>query len=64
MGSMVDTPQTVHSTQEGGRVAVVCNMVPVVANLSIPELLTERVAEIVGTIEVRDALRLVRGRGD
>ena len=39
-------------------------MVPVVANLSIPELLCQVQADQVGTVQVRDGLGLVRGRGD
>jgi len=52
------------SPQEGGRVAVVCNMVPVETDLSIPELLSEGQAQIVGATLITGGLGLVRGRGD
>ena len=52
------------STQESCRVAVVCDMVPVVADLSIPELFGKVQADQVGTVQVRDGLRLMHGRGD
>ena len=52
------------SPQEGSRVAVVCDVVTVVTDLSIPELLCQIVAEIIGTVQIRDGLGLVRGRGD
>ena len=64
VGRMVDTSPTVTSPQEGGGVAVVCDMVPVVTDLSIPVLLCQIVAKIVGTVQIRDGLGLVRGRGD
>ncbi len=52
------------SPQEGGRVAVVCNMVPVETDLSIPELLSEGQAQIVSATLITGGLGLVRGRGD
>ena len=61
---MVDTSPTVTSPQEGGGVAVVCDVVSVVTDLSIPELLCQVQADQVGTVQVRDGLGLVRGRGD
>jgi len=52
------------SPQEGGRVAVVCNMVPVETDLSVTKLLSEGQAQIVGASLITDGLGLVRGRGD
>ena len=52
------------SPQEGGRVAVVCDMVSVVTDLSVTELLCQVQADQVGTVQVTDGLGLVRGRGD
>jgi hypothetical protein len=52
------------SPQEGGRVAVVCNMVSVVTDLGISELLCQVQANQVGTVQVTDGLGLVRGRGN
>lgn len=52
------------SPQEGGRVAIVGNMVPVETDLSVPELLSEGQAQIVGASLITDGLALVRGRGD
>ena len=61
---MVDTSPTVTSPQEGGGVAVVCDVVSVVADLSVTELLCQVQADQVGTVQVTDGLGLVRGRGD
>ena len=61
---MVDTLPTVTSPQEGGRVAVVCDMVTVVTDLSIPELFGQVQADQIGTVQVADGLRLMHGRGD
>jgi len=52
------------SPQEGGGVAVVCNMVSVVTDLGISELLCQVQANQVGTVQVTDGLGLVRGRGN
>lgn len=51
-------------SQEGSGVAVVCDMVSVVTDLSIPELLCQVQADQVGTIEIGDRLRLVHRRRD
>jgi hypothetical protein len=61
---MVDTLPTVTSPQEGGRVAVVCDMVTVVADLSVPELFGKVQADQVGTVQVTDGLGLMHGRGN
>ena len=61
---MVDTSPTVTSPQEGGGVAVVCDMVSVVTDLSVTELLCQVVADVMGTVQVQDGLGLVRGRGN
>jgi hypothetical protein len=52
------------SPQEGAGVAVVGNMVSVETDLSVPELLSEGQAQIVGTTLITDGLGLVRGRGN
>jgi len=44
----VPPPQV--SPQEGGRVAVVCDDHAILADLTVTIFLTERVAEVVGTI--------------
>ena len=64
MGGMVDTLPTVTSPQKGGGVAVVCDVVSVVADLSVPELFGKVQADQVGTVQVADGLRLMHGRGD
>jgi len=64
MGRMVDTLPTVTSPQEGGRVAVVCDMVTVVADLSVPELFGKVQADVMGTVQVQDGLGLIGGRGN
>ena len=64
MGRMVDTPPTVTSPQEGGRVAVVCDVVTVVTDLSVTKLLCQVQADVMGTVQVTDGLRLIRGRGN
>ena len=61
---MVDTLPTVTSPQEGGGVAIVCDVVSVVTDLSVPELLCQVQADQVGTVQVRDGLRLMHGRGN
>ena len=61
---MVDTSPTVTSPQEGGGVAVVCDVVSVVTDLSVPELFGKVQADQVGTVQVADGLRLMHGRGD
>ena len=61
---MVDTLPTVTSPQKGGRVAVVCDVVSVVTDLSIPELFCQVQADQVGTVQIADGLRLMHGRGD
>ena len=61
---MVDTSPTVTSPQEGRRVAVVCDMVPVVADLRVTEFLRQVQADQIGTVQIRDGLGLVRGRGN
>ena len=61
---MVATSPTVTSPQERSGVAVVCDMVPVVADLSVPVLLCQVVADVMGTVQVADGLRLMHGRGD
>ena len=50
--------------QEGGRVAVVCNMVSVVTDLSVTELLCQGQAEVISATLITDGLGLVRGRRD
>ena len=52
------------SPQEGGRVAVVCDVVSVVTDLSVTVLLCQIVADIMGTVQVADGLRLIHGRGN
>ena len=52
------------SPQEGGRVAVVCDMVTVVTDLSVTKLLCQVQADQVGTVQVADGLRLIGGRGN
>ena len=64
MGRMVDTPPTVTSPQEGGRVAVVCDVVTVVTDLSVTEFLCQVQADQVGTVQIGHALTLVHGRGN
>ena len=44
--------------------AIVCDMVSVVTDLSITALLCQIVADIMGTVQVTDGLRLIRGRGN
>ena len=61
---MVDTLPSGTSPQEGGGVAIVCDVVSVVADLSVTELLCQVQADQVGTVQVTDGLGLVRGRGD
>ena len=61
---MVDTSPTVTSPQERSGVAVVCDMVPVVADLSVPVLFCQVVADVMGTVQIADGLRLMHGRGD
>ena len=61
---MVDTLPTVTSPQEGGGVAVVCDVVSVVTDLSVTVLLCQVVADVMGTVQIADGLRLIRGRGD
>jgi len=65
---MVDTSPTVTSEQEICDLlhdaTVVCDMVSVVTDLSIPKLLCQIVAEIMGTVQVQDGLGLIRGRGN
>ena len=61
---MVDTLPTVTSPQERSGVAVVCDVVSVVADLSVPELFGKVQADQVGTVQVTDGLRLMHGRGD
>ena len=63
-GRMVDTSPTVTSPQEGGGVAVVCDVVSVVADLSVTEFLCQVQADQVGTVQVADGLRLMHGRGN
>ena len=52
------------SPQEGGGVAVVCDMVSVVTDLSVTVLLCQVIHDVVGTVQVADGLGLVRGRGN
>ena len=61
---MVDTLPTVTSPQKGGGVAVVCDVVSVVTDLSVTELFGKVQADQVGTVQVRDGLRLMHGRGN
>ena len=64
MGRMVDTSPTVTSPQERSGVAVVCDVVSVVTNLSVPKLFGKIQADQVGTVQIADGLRLMHGRGD
>ena len=52
------------SPQKGGRVAVVCDVVSVVTDLSVTEFLCQVQADQVGTVQVTDGLRLMHGRGN
>jgi len=52
------------SPQEGGGVAVVCDVMSVVADLSVTKLLCQVQADQVGTVQVADGLRLIGGRGN
>jgi len=52
------------SPQEGGRVAVVCDVVSVVTDLSVTKLLCQVQADQVGTVQVTDGLAFVGGRGN
>ena len=52
------------SPQEGCRVAVVCDMVSVVTDLSVTVLLCQIVADVMATVQVQDGLRLMHGRGN
>ena len=61
---MVDTLPSGISPQERSRVAIVCDMVPVVADLSVTEFLCQVQADQVGTVQIRDGLRLMHGRGN
>ena len=65
---MVDSPPTVTSEQEICDLlhdaAMVCNVDPIMADLSIPELLCQVIHQVVGTVQVQDRLRLIGGRGN
>ena len=65
---MVDTSPTVTSEQHVGNLlhdaAIVCDVDAVVTDLSIPVLLCQVVADVMGTVQVADGLRLMHGRGN
>ena len=65
---MVDTPPTATSEQEICDLlhdaAMVCDVVSVVTDLSIPELLCQVIHQIVGTVQVQNGLGLIRGGGN
>ena len=64
----MDSPPTVTSEQEICDLlhdaAMVCDVDPIMADLSIPELLCQVIHQVVGTVQVQDGLRLIRGRGN
>jgi len=68
MGVKVDTPCSVTSEQHVCNLlhdaAIVGNVDPIVTDLSIPMLLCQIVAEVVGTVQVQDGLGLVHCRGN
>ena len=64
MGRMVDTLPIGTSPQERSGIAVVCDMVPIMADLSVTELFGKVVADVMGTVQVQDGLGLMHGRGN
>ena len=58
----VPPPQV--SPQEGGGVAVVCDVVTIETDLSVTELFCQGQAEVISTTLITDGLGLVRGRRD
>ena len=68
MGVKVDTPCSVTSEQHVCDLlhdaAVICDVDPIVTDLSITMLLCQIVADVVGTVQLQNGLGLVRGRGN
>ena len=64
MGRMVDTLPIGTSPQEGGGVAIVCDVMSILADLSVTEFLCQVVAHVHGVVVLNVGTILIGGRGN